>query len=482
MADGANQLFDPEAPPGIAPGEEAAAAAAQPGRPDVLSIGGLYDEIEGALTASFPRTRQLWVRGEIHSLSDHRSGHLYLDLVDPDHGGVGGTAGVRGRGVPTLHVKCWRTNWAPLRHRLAKEGITLAEGMVVELRGTLDVYRAKGEVSLILAEVDVTALLGHLAAQRARLLRALEAEGLLRRNSGLAVPELPLAVGLVASPGTEGYHDFLGQLQGSGFAFRVSVVKVRVQGPDAAAGVARALRMLSRSGCDLIALVRGGGARGDLAAFDTELVARAVAGSDVPVWTGIGHTGDETVADVVANRVCITPTECGQAIAQRVGAWWAARVAGPAGRLGQRVPSFLQDAEARDAAARRHLVAAARHQLRYHRGHLAGRVDGLGRSAPVRLEALEAGVRAQAARLGPLALGHLGRRDERVDGWRRLLAAYDVERQLERGYTLTLGPDGALIRSAADVAPDVVIVTRFADGRAQSRVEAIEMTEKRQES
>jgi exodeoxyribonuclease VII large subunit len=475
MADRANQLFDPEAPPGDGSGPSAEAGEASSGRPGVLSIGGLYDEIEGALAASFPRTRQLWVRGEIHSLSDHRSGHLYLDLCDPEEGGGGRGGGARRSAAPTLQVKCWRTDWAPLRHRLAKEGVTLAEGMVVELRGRLDVYRAKGEVSLILAEVDVTALLGHLAAQRARLLRTLEAEGLLRRNGLLAVPELPLRVGLIASPGTEGYRDFLGQLEGSGFAFEIAVAKVRVQGPDAPAGVARALRMLSRSGCDVIALVRGGGARGDLAAFDSELVARAVAGSDVPVWTGIGHTGNETVADVVANRVCITPTECGQALVQRVGAWWASRVAAPAARLGQRVPSFLGDAVARDAAARRHLVAAARHQLRLHEDRLAGRAAGLGRAAPLRLETLEAGVQARAARLAPLSVGHLERRDDRVDSWRRLLAAYDVERQLERGYTLTLDADGSLVRSAADVAPDAVIVTRFADGRVQSRVEATDM-------
>ena len=88
--------------------------------------------------------------------------------------------------MPTLKVKCWRTSWAPLRHSLAKEGIELAEGMVVVLRGPLDLYRAKGELSLILADIDVTALLGRLAAQRARLLRALEAEGLLRRNAAPA--------------------------------------------------------------------------------------------------------------------------------------------------------------------------------------------------------------------------------------------------------------------------------------------------------
>ena len=159
-----------------------------------------------------------------------------MSLVEPGDDGPRPTARGRG-GAPTLNVKCWRTSWAPLRHGLAKEGIELAEGMVVVLRGTLDLYRAKGEISLILVEVDVTAILGRMAAQRAQLLRTLEAEGLLRRNATLAVPEIAIHVGLIASPGTEGCQDFLGQLTGSGFGFRVSLVPVRVQGPDAPASV-----------------------------------------------------------------------------------------------------------------------------------------------------------------------------------------------------------------------------------------------------
>ena len=239
------------------------------------------------------------MRGEIQHISDHRSGHLYMDLVDP--GDEGASSGSRARGgEPTLKVKCWRSSWAPLRHRLAKEGIELAEGMVVVLRGTLDVYRAKGEISFVLAEVDVTALLGRMAAQRALLLRKLEDEGLLGRNASLRVPEVTMHVGLIASPGTEGYQDFLGQLTGSGFGFHVSFVPVSVQGPGAPAAITRALKVLSRSDCDVIAVVRGGGREADLAAFETEVVARAVAGAAKPVFTGIGHSGDQSVADIVA--------------------------------------------------------------------------------------------------------------------------------------------------------------------------------------
>ena len=106
---------------------------------------------------------------------------------------------------------------------------------------------------------------------------------------------------------------------------------------------------------------------------------------------------------------------------------------------------------------------------------LARKAASVARSAPGCLEAREAGVRAQAARLGPLSLGHLGRQDERLHSWRRLLAAYDVERQLERGYSLTLTTDGALVRSAGEVAEQQQIVTRFADGTVRSRVEGADV-------
>ena len=95
-------------------------------RRGVHSIGGLYEQVEGALNQAFPRNRHLWVRGEIQHVSDHRTGHLFLDLVDPEDDG---SRRDRARGgVPTLNVKCWRSSWAPLRHRLAKEGIELVRG------------------------------------------------------------------------------------------------------------------------------------------------------------------------------------------------------------------------------------------------------------------------------------------------------------------------------------------------------------------
>jgi exodeoxyribonuclease VII large subunit len=402
-----------------------------------------------------------------------------LDLVDPDEG-RGGQAS-RARGAPALRVKCWKGTWLPMKGGLAKNGVVLAEGMVVILRGTIDLYRPKGEIGFILSELDVTALLGRLAAQRAQLLGKLEAEGLLRRNAAVPVAEVPLRVGLVASPGTEGYQDFLGQLTGSGFGFQVKVVPVAVQGGDAPARVARAVRALGRTDCDVIVVVRGGGSKADLASFDSEVVARAIATATKPIWTGIGHTGDESVADIVANRAFITPTECGHELVSQVSQWWEEHVGVAASVLSRRVPSLLAEAQARDTAARGRLTRAARSQLRTHRERLERRSTALGRSGPEALTARQTAVRTHAARLGPLASRHLAQEVERVRSWRRLLTAYDVDRQLERGYTLTHTTSGQLVRSAAGLAIGTEVVTRFADGSARSRVESAEVRDDRVE-
>jgi len=436
----------------------------------VLSIAELYGEVEGALARVFPRTRQLWVRGELQSISDQhgRTGHCYLDLIDPE------TAGERQ--APVLRVKCWRTTWGPLRSTLAREGVELQPGMVVVLRGSLDFYRPRAEVGFILAELDVTALLGRLAAERAALLRSLAAEGLLERNRSLRVSAVPLRIGLVASPGTEGYRDFLGQLGGSGFAFDVTVASTAVQGAEAPASIAAALGGLAAEGpdrFDVLVVVRGGGSKADLAAFDTEPVARAIATSGVPVWTGIGHTGDESVADLVANRSCITPTECGRELALRVKLWWEASVATPAAVVARRVADVLVGAEQRGDAARSRIVATARHLVRAQAERLGVRAATIATSAPRLVDDAHTSMVRRAARLGPLAFGHVDRAVDRAASWRRLLAAYDIERQLERGYTLTLGDDGKVVRSVSDVAPGIVLTTRFTDGSARSLVESV---------
>ena len=181
-----------------------------------ITISELYNEVDAVLKATFPASRELWVRGEIQKISDS-SGHCYIDLVDPEAQGE--------RQPPTLKVKCWRSKWGSLKADLRAQGIFLEAGMTVVLRGSLDFYRVRAEVGFILADIDVTALLGKMALDRAALIEALQKEGLFDAQRQLDVPLVPLRVGLVGSPNTEGFNDFLGQLERSGFSFVVTVVK-----------------------------------------------------------------------------------------------------------------------------------------------------------------------------------------------------------------------------------------------------------------
>jgi len=434
-------------------------------RPEALSITALYRQVHAAVSAAFPRGHLQWVRGEIQSISD-RTGHCYIDLVDPDAG--------RGRDAPVLKVNCWGRTWGPMKATLAQQGVRLEAGMVVTLRGRVEFYAPKAQINFIASEVDVSALLGRMAARRAALLQALETEGLLRRNQSLELPVVPLRVGLVASAGSEGYNDFVGQLRGSGLAFAVVLFRANVQGPGAPSSVTRALVAASAASVDLVVLVRGGGSRADLGAFDAEPVVRAVATSAVPVWTGIGHTGDQSVADIVAHRSFVTPTECGQALVREVRLWWEA-VSASGGRVARGAAGALERAAVRDAAARSRLGSATRSQLHRHAERLGGRAGRIALQARRQLDAAGVAVERRAVRIGAGAVGSLERHQDRATAWRRLLAAYDIDRQLERGYTITLRPDGAVVRSATEVRAGAQVVTRFADGSARSTVDAVEV-------
>jgi len=437
-------------------------------RSDALSIAALYERVQVAIGRALPRARSLWVRGEIQSISD-RTGHCYIDLVDPD--------GARDRSTSVLKVNCWARTWVALKAALDRQGIVLEPGTVVTLQGRVELYTPKGQLTFIAADIDVTALLGRLAARRAALLRALESEGLLQRNRALLVPAVPLLVGLVASRGTEGYRDFTGQLEGSGFGFRVLHAPARVQGAGAPGQILAALSVLFGAGCDLAVVVRGGGSKGDLAAFDSELVARAIATAPIPVWTGIGHTGDQSVADVVANRAFVTPTECGQELVARIAQRWAA-VVGAAGVVAQCAAEVTDDASRRGSRARSRLCASARHQLDRHAERLQGRSSRLATAGPRCMESVSLSLSQRSSRLEPAARGQLQRQDDQLVSWRRLLAAYDVERQLERGYTITLDENRRLVRSAVGLVPATVLLTRFADGTARSKVTDVDIVTK----
>lgn len=447
----------------------------------VLTIRELYRRLTTAVRTAFPT--ECWVAGEIRSIKRASSGHVYIDLVDPGGGRRGADA--------LLQVACWQGRWPSIRRALDQAGVTLEEGMVVKMRGEISIYDARSTLTFSMTEVDVEALLGRLALERKRVLSALAAEGLLDRNKKLPVPIVPLKVGLIASPGTEGMRDFLGQLQISAFGFRVALAPSVVQGRDAPASLVAALARLAHSDCDVVVIVRGGGSRGDLSAFDDESVARAVANARSPVWVGIGHTGDRSVVDETANAAFITPTECGHALVERVSGY-RRHVAQNALALAGRSRSEVDSLDMHLRASSRWLTALAQGELDRHGHALAARAGDVregsrrGLDGAAALLAQSAARTAHASRAVPLAArlelvrraGHLASLPhQRLDvfereaaGRRRLLAAYDYRRQLARGYSVLRDESGRVVTSTGSVAHGGTVVNEVTDGTIRSRV------------
>ena len=444
-----------------------------------LTVRELAEAINGALRRGF--FEGVWVRGEVQGLSE-RNGHLYFTLADDGE-----------EGKATIAVNLFANVRFKLRPLLQRHRLRLADGMKVRIHGFPDFFAPSGRLSLKMSGIDPRYTLGELALQRDELVRRLVVEGIYDAQARLALPALPLRVGLVTSVGSAAWHDVTDELATSGFGFQVVACDARVQGEWATDMVAAALRTLARCDLDVILVVRGGGARADLATFDAETVARAIATCPIPVLTGLGHEVDRSVADDVAFLALKTPTAC-------------------AGELVGRVQAFRQQAESAwkgvadraDAAlgaAHERLVGLATHATRQTRGSLglaharlathadrlprdarraiegAGtrvardsqRVDGEGRR---RLASAAAGLAASTHRMARAGAGAGHQRGRELDAIQARVRALDPARTLARGWSITRTTDGQLLRDAADLDPGDGLVTTLAFGQVASRVEA----------
>ncbi len=408
---------------------------------EVLEVGAFYQLLTAQLESAFGRRHPHWVRGEIAKV--YEKSHVYVDLVD-----AGSASSDAKR--PVLNAHCWATQWAPLKKKLAADGVTLSAGLIVNFYGYVDVYAPQGRIGFTITQIDVQGLLGDVARRRAELVARLTAEGLLEANKQIAVPAVPLRVGLVASPGTEGYSDFTGQLLHSGYGFQIILVKSAVQGDAAPAQIVAALETLDQHGVDIICLVRGGGSKGDLASFDDERVARAIAASSTPIFTGIGHTGDESIADLVAHTRAITPTKLGEEISAIVESWHARHVRLPAQRVLDATAEVLDEATEYAAERRRTMIFAVRDRLRAEQRHLAST-----RSA------LLVHSRHLLTSSAQMLASH-----------RALLSAYDPKRRLAQGWSVVTNHEGQVVKSLDNVTAGDTVSVLVSDGSFESTVKA----------
>ena len=473
---------------------------------DTLTVGELAQCLRQTLDFAFPTG--VWVTGEIDNLNRARSGHVYFNLVErtADQPGAAPAA--------VVSVVLFNDDRQRVNNMIKRYGnvMRMADGVQVRIQAMVDFYAPRGQLQLRMTSIDPAHTLGAIAAHRAAVLAKLTDEGLLRRNAGLPMVPVPLRVGVVTSLGSAAHADMLKVFTASGFAFEVTEVDTAVQGAEAPAAIAAAIAEAARR-TDVVVLARGGGSTTDLSTFDHEAVARAIAGCERPVLTGIGHETDHSAADEVAHTPCSTPTAAARAVVQRVEDWLARlddtaqaietrshrNLAAAAHRTDKAASDLTRAARAATGRADINLTGAARRLTRA--GHsatelaessLASATQRLTRSgrAAVKLSDRRLAVRgrrmAQAGRNADRrARSHLDQASARfalacrfdlrnaashIDALESRVRSLDPASVLRRGWSLTRRADGTLVRSVEDVEPGDRITTHLADGELASSI------------
>ncbi|MHB1138711.1 MAG: exodeoxyribonuclease VII large subunit, partial [Microthrixaceae bacterium] len=385
----------------------------------------LHDALDGLLAHAFGE--EIWVEGELRNFTRSPKQHVYFDLVDPD-----------ARGAAMLSVTLFDRERQAVNRHLQQQGgnVRMGDGVRVRIRGRLTTYPARSTLQLRMTWIDPTYTLGAMDLARDRVLAVLLAEQLLDANARTHLDPVPLRVALVTSAGSAAHADALDELQRAAMGLHVTLVDARVQGNESEASLVAALRTAQRLPVDVILLTRGGGARTDLASFDTEAVARAIATSPVPVFTGIGHEIDRTVADEVAHSAHKTPTACAAAVVALVRAGhehvelsWTRVAVAAQGRLelGRR---RLSDTGSRAGRAARHHLERDRRKVDERWRSVTVAAPRATATASVELDTVVRHIRTAARHTVELAQG-------RLDTVAARARAHDPAVALARGWSIT---------------------------------------------
>ncbi|MBX9670915.1 MAG: exodeoxyribonuclease VII large subunit, partial [Candidatus Obscuribacterales bacterium] len=257
----------------------------------VLTVGELTEQIKDLLESTFDF---VYVAGEISNAKVYSSGHWYFSLKDQD---------------ATLSCVAFKNANQHIKFKLE-------DGLMVVARGKLSVYPPRGGYQMIVTALEPVGI-GEWQLAFEQLKTRLAQEGLLAPERKRPIPILPKKVGIVTSPSGAALHDILNTIKRRNSSVDLLIAPARVQGEGSAESVCQALQMLQEiDDLDVIIVARGGGSIEDLWSFNTEMVARAVLGSRVPVISGVGHETDVTICDLVADLRAPTPTAAAELVAK----------------------------------------------------------------------------------------------------------------------------------------------------------------------
>ena len=448
--------------------------APKPAEPLVLTVSTLTRKVRGLLEDGIG---EIWVEGEVSNLRRQSSGHAYFTLKDA-----------------SSQIACvlFAGQTAQLR------GMNFADGVHVQIQGSLTVYEPRGNYQIIVRRVQERGV-GALQAKFEELKRRLDAEGLFAPGKKRPLPKFPRRIGVVTSPTGAAIQDFLNVLHRRQRGIEVVIFPVRVQGKGAAAEIAEAIRVLGNplaTGLppfDVIVVTRGGGSLEDLWEFNEEAVARAVAESPIPVVSAVGHEIDFSICDFAADFRAPTPSAAAEILSADSGELLD-RLQHFAARLGRPVLTRLDGLRSQLLSLQRTALFLEPRRILQEKQQTLDRLledlQSTADSVPHQLRLLlERQARILAGHRPDLKISELSRRlatcrdtlkhraDTKLQHEKSILSrhaavlrALNPAAALARGYTITMDENGQILRSAKDAIKSKELTTRFHDGEVKSHI------------
>eukprot|EP00456_Euglypha_rotunda_P072545 TRINITY_DN656_c0_g1_i18.p1 TRINITY_DN656_c0_g1~~TRINITY_DN656_c0_g1_i18.p1 ORF type:complete len:420 (+),score=104.29 TRINITY_DN656_c0_g1_i18:1555-2814(+) len=393
----------------------------------VLTVSALTFALKEVVEVTFPH---IWVCGEISNFIRAGSGHIYFTLKDE---------------AAQLKAVMWRSAAQRMR-------FDLRDGMEVIVAGGIQVYEARGQHQIVVEQLQPKGI-GPLELAFRQLQQKLAEEGLFDVERKRPLPRFPRRIALITSPSGAAVRDMIQVMTRRWPKARIIVIPVAVQGDQAAGQIAAALRKVHTiPEVDVVICGRGGGSLEDLWAFNEEVVARAIHACKIPVVSAVGHEVDVTIADLVADRRALTPSEAAELV----------------------VP-LESDVQLELDLVRQRLVNSLRQQTQRARLRLDSVASRRCFSRPLER------IQEQSHRLDDLE-GRLKRgmkqaiesSKQQLQSFASSLNALSPLAVLERGYSLTKRvSDGVLVRDASTIAVGDQISTLLAHGSVISEVRAI---------
>ena len=450
----------------------------------IYTVSELSVEVQNYLKQRYPAA--IWVQGEIknYNRNAHKN-HIFFELCekDPDS--------------DKIRARITAVIFEGMKPRIAaslakvKAGFQLQDDIEVKFECLVDLYPHSGSYQLKIVDVDPVYTLGKIAQQRYAILETLKREGLLDKNKMLPVPLVPLKVGLITSYNSAAYHDFLKELAESRYAFQLFHINAHMQGHLVEKEICDGIELLNQQEVEVIVIIRGGGSRSDMLWFDSLKIGKAVAYSQTPVFTGLGHEIDLSVTDLVAHTYQKTPTAVAQHLVELVKEFLT-RLERYGSRVFQRGEELIREGreEVRDSTER--LEEIVENRIQQSRRILLDSAWSLREShhrliqdTQLRLQTgstqikIRAGLNIRTAReqitifqdrLPRIIEAQLKSKRHRLQLLEIQRNAIDPMQVLKRGYTLSLNSQGETLRRFSQVKLGDLITTVLVEGEIKSRV------------